>query len=492
MRDFLKNNIAKYLINFVHVFVLFLCSVNSLILILGFLKNSISTDFPWLLATGNYILKTHSIPSTDIFSWTFPDKQLVVYQWLFEVLISFLHLNFGINLLVKVFSVLFLIIYIIIPIYFNDRKKTFFIFTLLILNICLYISSSNLSIRPMIFTSLFLLFQYIFYERIQENKINKLISIIIITLLYVIWSNFHLGFILGIFSSLIFLITNFFDKNFQKSKEFLILIFVSIFSSLVNPYGLSLYEYLYDITFTNNMSSFINEIQILDLHIFKFQLFFILFLLTIIIQFTKKAFTSNQFIHLMLFSFATFLSQRFVIWSCLYFAMFLPSTIHKIFTKISQLESVINKFNFYKPIYILLIFTILIFVFALQKSFSVDYGICSKFLNNIETYQKHYKKPTDVLFQDQIIGTCSLLNYPNEKVFADTRFDFYEKEFVNDWRNTLLAEKGYENFLKSWKINTVFILKEWPLFNKLLNSNEYEIVYDDKDSVILKRRIEAL
>ncbi|MBY0548199.1 MAG: hypothetical protein K2W95_12970 [Candidatus Obscuribacterales bacterium] len=43
-----------------------------------------SFDTGWIIKTGEVILQ-NGVPMSDIFSWTFPDRAFVAYQWLFEV-----------------------------------------------------------------------------------------------------------------------------------------------------------------------------------------------------------------------------------------------------------------------------------------------------------------------------------------------------------------------------------------------------------------------
>ncbi len=42
----------------------------------------------WHIVSGNYILRHHNIPHTDIMSYTFADKALVAYEWLSDVFMA--------------------------------------------------------------------------------------------------------------------------------------------------------------------------------------------------------------------------------------------------------------------------------------------------------------------------------------------------------------------------------------------------------------------
>lgn len=52
-------------------------------------------DVPWHIATGTYILQHHTIPTTDMFSWSSLGKAWVTQEWGFEVVLAFLAHQFG-------------------------------------------------------------------------------------------------------------------------------------------------------------------------------------------------------------------------------------------------------------------------------------------------------------------------------------------------------------------------------------------------------------
>src|ERR1700733_7638338 len=53
----------------------------------------------WHLVCGNFILDQHAIPKTDLFSYTFPGKSWVAYEWLSDLLMAALTRLGGLNLL---------------------------------------------------------------------------------------------------------------------------------------------------------------------------------------------------------------------------------------------------------------------------------------------------------------------------------------------------------------------------------------------------------
>src|ERR1051326_8011932 len=64
-------------------------------------------DFWWHLKTGEYIVNTHSVPTTDLFSFTNYGKPWVAHEWLSEVIFYLIYSRFGFNVLIVVFAILF-------------------------------------------------------------------------------------------------------------------------------------------------------------------------------------------------------------------------------------------------------------------------------------------------------------------------------------------------------------------------------------------------
>lgn len=484
---------------------------------------AINRDFPWILQTGRYILVHNIIPQTDIFSWTLPNQSWTLYQWLFEVFIALSEKYLGIDYLIRVFIILTISIYILIPLAFHQihadpNKKTSAFFSLVISSICLYIISTNISLRPMIVSSFFLLIQYLLLNSFQRNKIKLLVLIPIIFCLYCLWANMHLGVTLGFISLVSTFVGNHLDSlesnSYQQfsekpqsntsSSSFLqkyfpqILLLTAFLGSLINPYGLNVYPYLANIHSQGYMNQLIGELRSPDFHWPVFQLFLFLFFVFIVLSYLstgKKKFINNsEFLHLLVFSFMTFVTARIVVWACLFYALILPIVIQRVVNEYTQynpnfiLKSIGDDFEYLtKPfisIILIGIFTFITFpnIFKINKN-----GECAPVMKAINTYQKQLKADSDRAIVDDLIGGCSLLNYPSEKVFIDTRFDFYAENFVKAWRVDFIEGKNFTEYIKRWNLNTFILQKNWPAAIMLNKSTMFTKIYEDKVVVIFRK-----
>jgi hypothetical protein len=48
-------------------------------------------DFWWHVTTGNWILSHHTVPHTDLFTYTVPTHRWITHEWLSEVLVAVLY-----------------------------------------------------------------------------------------------------------------------------------------------------------------------------------------------------------------------------------------------------------------------------------------------------------------------------------------------------------------------------------------------------------------
>jgi hypothetical protein len=54
-------------------------------------------DIGWHLATGNWIIDNHQIPTKEAYSFTVPDREWVDHWWLSQVILALVHRVGGFN-----------------------------------------------------------------------------------------------------------------------------------------------------------------------------------------------------------------------------------------------------------------------------------------------------------------------------------------------------------------------------------------------------------
>lgn len=458
------------LISFFYLLLLFV----SLLLIFkinSFLLNSaLNRDSFWLLETGNYILNTFSIPETDLFSWTISSKKWIVYQWFFELLIAFITKIFGLSLLIKIYALLVFLIYFILPI--KVQSKTPFLLNCLICSFCLYAACANLAIRPLMITSLFLLLQYI----LIKYYIHKKISIWFLIILYILWANMHTGVFLGLFSLVIYALSAVFQKKYILAKTIFQYICICFFASLINPYFYKIYTYLFNLSLQTYFNIIIDELKSPNFHDISPKVFLFLFISCLFIP--RKFYKPELYLHILIFGLITFLAARFIIWSSLFMALGLPTALYKYLKSINYKNEIIFSNNFAY----LYIFGLFIGAFILLGQAN-NLGECAKLAKAEKFYISYlHKNHNTKILNDDLVGSCLL---SKNKVFIDSRFDFYGIIFVRALMNDFLLAQNSKNYLNKWKPNIIFIQKHWPVCSILRTEPNYKLLYEDNFVLIL-------
>lgn len=94
------------------------------------------------------------------------------------------------------------------------------------------------------------------------------------------------------------------------------------------------------------------------------------------------------------------------------------------------------------------------------------------------------------LFNDAQFGDVLIWQLKgNPKVFLDTRFDMYGPKLAGDYQTILECTEGWQKLLESYQIDWVFVRSDSALAKALLADKNWQKLYLDDVSVILKRAI---
>src|ERR1051326_4392444 len=150
------------------------------------------SDFWFHLKTGQYVFSTHSIPRTELFSFTYRGIPWVAHGWLSGVFFYAVWTTVGPKLLTFIFALLAALAFWIT----FKRAKSHPLFAAVAVLIGIWTAMPNLGVRPrvfsMLFVSIFLAVLDRFARGIKEHWVWLLVPIM------VLWANLHGGFLLGL------------------------------------------------------------------------------------------------------------------------------------------------------------------------------------------------------------------------------------------------------------------------------------------------------
>ncbi len=260
-----------------HLAPFFLCF---LIAIAFSIKNLREPDLWWQIRTGQWILQNHSVPTQDMFSYTYAGARWINIKWGFEVLAAILACIAGPE---SIFLLQAMIICSIIVFLSkasnqfsqNQVKTSGDIPIILALILTLAAMEYRMIGRPEMFSHFFTV---VFLYFLLRHRKHPSYRILILAPIQIIWANFHEAFAIGIIITAIFCAGGWIEyyiskrkKIFLKTiqpKELTVALVAVIASVVINPYGTRLLTRPFSILGQVYQNKFTTELA--DFHAYGF------------------------------------------------------------------------------------------------------------------------------------------------------------------------------------------------------------------------------
>lgn len=224
---------------------------------IGLLPNFIFGDCStgWHLVTGEYILTNWRVPTTDLISSTFPNNAWVAYEWLFDAFIALLERLGGLRLVAVVcYSA---IAYMFLMLYRDCRRwGCNYLFCIGLIIPAIFVSAIHWLARPHLVTWFGV---YIFTKMLHKFKLGELSQtklFLWLSLTMLVWVNCHPAFLIGPVVLFIYWFCECLgwiglqkgsDRDIAgaRVKSLTISGVIVMLATLINPYGIKLYEYIF-------------------------------------------------------------------------------------------------------------------------------------------------------------------------------------------------------------------------------------------------------
>ncbi|HWQ90857.1 MAG TPA: hypothetical protein VN673_04240, partial [Clostridia bacterium] len=209
-------------------------------------------DTGWHIRTGDWILQNGRVPDRDIFSFTRPGEPWFAWEWLWDVIFSWLHSTWGMAAVViasmLVLSVTSALLYRLVR-----RKCPNVLIAIAVVFLANAASTIHWLARPHLFTLLFLVVFYSLLERVRDGNARLLWLLPPLT---VLWTNLHGGFFIGVVlvamygagelaSWLLEADTESRRAALARSKPYLLTAAGCALASLINPYFYQLHVHIF-------------------------------------------------------------------------------------------------------------------------------------------------------------------------------------------------------------------------------------------------------
>ncbi len=464
-------------------------------------------DFYWHLKTGQYLLETRSIPTTDIFSTSKFGSEWVTHEWLSELFMYSIFRLLGYAGLIAAFAA-------IITATFNlaYRRCKEVAPHPYIAGFALMTGAAatmpTWGVRPQMFSMLFAsIFVFVLGDYCRNVHNNAIWSLIPLT---VLWVNMHAGFAMGLALIVLTMVSLFTDglllpdqsikKTWPRIRTLCLLLAGCIGAVCLNPRGARMYSYPFETLNSSAMMQYIQEWKSPNFHEPMFQALALLFLVTFAaLTLSGKRTRPGELLMLLLTALATLRSSRNVpFFALLAIPLLAEHSWHWVtaqrwgqwFTKPEARES--GKASALKVVLnVLLLLIIPMTVVAFRVGDSVRNQSATEaeyYPAGAVTFMLKQKLPQPI-YNEYVWGGYLIWRlYPEYRVNMDGRADVYGDALIEEFLSVHDGETKWRESLEKQGTRTVLVKPDSPLASLLREDAGWQRIFEDQGSAIFVRR----
>ena len=455
-------------------------------------------DYFWHYVIGNFINNNNVIPNHELFTWHSSSSPWIAHEWLTEIVMY----KIGPYGALIIMLLIFLGLYILMAKNLRVKLKKIFDFKLiylLIMTIFFKVTGPRPYILSLVFFAylIYILFSYVD----DEEKYRKWIYTI--PILQIIWVNFHGGsssmsyiFIIGVLLCDLFLkIIPFNEERWsqyklskKQVKTLLIVLGLTIFCSILNPFGIKMLLYPFTNMADDNMLDYIVEWASANYHgFFGIYIFLIIAIPLFNLILSNKKMKLHEIAFQLLLFYMCMRSQRFIGM----FGIYSTWTLGKYFFVSDDMYEVIRKpFKRFEKLITYGFCSILVvgmlFVGYKQLSTFARVGV----IDNDGFYSDTAVKKIIELEPKRLYNDYSqggyLLYKLNEfngldkvKVFAYGLGDVFSSEILPDSVNLQTLATNPREIIEKYDFDVMLTNIKLPLHYFLDEMDEYNLYYSD-------------
>ena len=456
-------------------------------------------DFWWHLKTGEYILQTHSIPKTDLFSFTNYGRPWVAHEWLSETIFYVIDSRLGVSALIIIFAFLIAFAFWIA---FKRSESHPLIGGVAIL-LAVWSVLPTLGVRPRAFT---LLLSSVYLALLSRYVNRNGREIWWLVPLMALWVNLHGGFLLGLVLIALTIVGMLLDawanrENFKsawlRTKTLRWVLAGSLLAGCLNPQGLWIYKFPFEIFLSPVQQQLVDDWLSPNFHRPETAPLLLLICLTIAaLALSPKRVRMSELLLFLSTLYMTLKSQRHMAILALVagplMADYLQNWITarsngKMFNPMNSTNTtLLGKSHVYGLIILL---PLIVFAFRLR---STVLSVPSQLAIDVPV------KAVDYLQQNQIIGRTFtdpniwggylIWKMPSNPVYIDGRIDMYGDEFVKEYLNIILGRSDWREPFDRYHVQIVIAAPNSMIAREMKTASDWQQVYIDELAVVFTKR----
>ena len=468
-------------------------------------------DYFWHLRTGQYLFEHHTLPTGDIFSYTYDGRPWVLHEWLSEIVLYCIHTllgPLGVKLVVSLMATATLVILYKTANHILKRPYVALIITMLFFIPIM----GSIGPRPHMVTML--MFAFFMYALTAFKYAHTTRTLWLLPPLMVVWTNAHGGYMIAIALLLMFVACEWLmwiarqnhdvaDKNRLKLLSWVT--GVTILVSLVNPYFIRHWLYPFEVMGMKAAQEYIAEWRSPDFHSWPFQLYLALVLFTMTAAMYRKVRPDLTELVVTLFFVATgFVAIRHASFAIMALIPFAATTITQLpLTRLLADERMRRLHSSYQRFahndkdmgsieFVLNWFLLVVIVTGLILYHSVLHGKDAEMINKMVPV-KATEFITRVGINGRMFNTYHYGGYliqalyPLQKVFIDGRADVYGDKFIEEYIAISQGATGWKEKFAKYGIDYVVMQRDTPLIQILKVQGDFRLVFEDEINSVLLR-----
>ncbi|HWQ04535.1 MAG TPA: hypothetical protein VN452_04195 [Longilinea sp.] len=479
-----------------------------LILVLVFLmaaRTPLDTDLWWHLRAGEVTLQSAHPMLTDTLSFTREGNPWINHSWLSEVGMALL---FRVGGYLALSAIVALVAAASMAVLYQQMTGPALLRAFVIL-LATLVAAVVWSPRPQILSLLLLAVCALILDDFRRKEINHLW---LLPPLFVLWSNLHGGYPLGLGLIGAFMAGEFIDalfegrpswqKHWSQMRKYTILLVVCGLAVVVNPNGLNMWKIPFQTMSVAVLQNAIPEWASADFHDLVQQPF-LWMIIAVFASFSMagRRIDGADWITILMFGAAGLIARR----NFGPFAMVAAPILSRYFWQAvcaicdanlwlkrrvsgTSLNRTIPK-HLSKAINLSLMaligFIAIIKLFVVSQPQFVNVYEQTLFPVDAVSWLKENPQKGN-LFNSYSWGGYLTWAYPDKKVFVDGRTDLFGDKIIGDWLTVTEASQGWQDILDQWQIGTVLVEPDRPVV-KVLSENGWRLLYRDHTAVIFQK-----
>jgi hypothetical protein len=457
-------------------------------------------DTGWHIRTGEYILKTHTVPVWDLFSYTTPGTHWYAWEWLADVVFGGLHQVAGLKGVVLFSGAVICLTMVILFRHMIWRGASLHIAVFLTIFLANALQFHYLA-RPHIFTTLFAVTALWMLDRDWSRPSRAVWLMIPLT---VLWTNVHGGFLILIIALGFFAVSALLRHEGHRFKRYAVLSVACATATLVNPYGWQLHRHVWEYLRSDFLMRNIDEFQsplFRQDSILQFEILLILGLVCtfelvrtrryhealLVVFWAHGALTSARHITIYAVVAAPLVaSQLSLLWDGWTQTSAKRSVMGTLRDLVEDMRPAARWTSIWVPVFLVLLAS-----GAWGVKWPADFP--SNFPTELMARNSGLlngpgHENSRILSPDAWGGYLDYKFYPNRRVFIDGRSDYYGFSILKDYISVRSADDNWQEVDAKYGWQFALIPPEWPLSRVLKQSPDWILRDQDKVALLFERR----